>query len=57
MACAIRDEAAEEWSSKARPPKRLIAVVHGIKNHAEYLKLIGDERLKDCVEQRERRQV
>jgi acyl-CoA hydrolase len=30
--------------------------VHGVKNHDEYLKLIGDERLKQCVELRERRQ-
>jgi acyl CoA:acetate/3-ketoacid CoA transferase alpha subunit len=31
--------------------------VHGVKNHHEYLKLIGEERLKECVELRERRQA
>ena len=29
--------------------------VYGVKNHAEYLELIGEERLQDCVELREKR--
>ena len=30
--------------------------VYGVKNHAEYLELIGEERLQDCVELREKRE-
>ena len=29
--------------------------VHGVKDHDEYMKLIGDERLQQCVELREKR--
>jgi acyl CoA:acetate/3-ketoacid CoA transferase alpha subunit len=31
--------------------------VYGVKDHDEYMKLVGDERLKQCVELRERRQA
>ena len=31
--------------------------VYGVKNHDEYMKLIGDGRLKQCIELRERRQA
>ena len=31
--------------------------VYGAKNHDEYLKFIGEERLKECVELRERREA
>ncbi len=31
--------------------------VHGVKNHDEYMKLIGEERLKQCVDLRERREA
>jgi acyl CoA:acetate/3-ketoacid CoA transferase alpha subunit len=30
--------------------------IYGIKNHAEYLKLVGEERLQKCVELREKRE-
>ncbi len=30
--------------------------VYGLKSHAEYLKLIGEERLDKCVELREKRE-
>jgi glutaconate CoA-transferase subunit A len=30
--------------------------VYGVKNHAEYLELIGEERLQNCVELREKRE-
>ena len=29
--------------------------VHGVKDHDEYMKLIGEERMKQCVDLRERR--
>jgi hypothetical protein len=31
--------------------------VHNLKDHDEYLKLIGEERLAKCVELRERREA
>jgi acyl CoA:acetate/3-ketoacid CoA transferase alpha subunit len=56
-----RDEPAiKEWvemSKTAEGSKAYLdKYVYGIKNHAEYLELIGDNRLQNCVELRERRE-
>jgi hypothetical protein len=31
--------------------------VYGVKNHEEYLELIGREKLEECIELRERREA
>jgi len=40
-------EAAQEYLDK---------YVYGVKNHDEYLKMIGEDRLQACVELREKRE-
>jgi hypothetical protein len=55
-----RDESGiKEWvdmSKTAEGAKEYLdKYVYGLKNHDEYLKLIGEERLKQCVELREKR--
>jgi len=57
-----RDEAGiKEWVEMSKTAEGaqqyLEKYVYGPKNHAEYLKMIGEERLAKCVELRERRQV
>ena len=56
-----RDEPGiKEWvemSKTAEGAKEYLdQYVYGLKNHAEYLELIGEERLKGCVELREKRE-
>jgi len=56
-----RDEAGiKEWvdmSKTAEDSKKYLdQYVYGVKNHEEYLKLIGQERLQSCVDLRERRE-
>lgn len=55
-----RDEPAiKEWVDMSKTAEGaqqyLDKYVYGVKNHAEYLKLIGAEKLQECVELRERR--
>ncbi len=55
-----RDEPAiKEWVEMSKTPEGakeyLDKYVYGVKNHAEYLELIGEEKLGKCVELRERR--
>lgn len=49
-----------EWIEASKTPEGAQAYldkyVYGVKNHQEYLGLIGEERLKQLVEQRERRE-
>jgi len=57
-----RDEPGiKEWvdrSQTAEGAKEYIdQYVHGLKDHAAYLDLIGEQRLRDCVELRERREA
>jgi len=56
-----RDEAGiKEWvdmSKTAEDSKKYLdQYVYGVKNHDEYLKLIGQKRLQSCVDLRERRE-
>ena len=56
-----RDEAGiKEWVEMSRTAEGakeyLDRYVHGPRNHAEYLELIGEKRLQECVELRERRE-
>ena len=41
------DQGAQEYLDK---------YVYGLKDHSEYLELIGEERLQACVDLRERRE-
>ena len=55
-----RDEPGiKEWVEMSKTAEGaaeyLARYVHGVKNHDEYLRLIGEARLKQCVELRERR--
>ncbi len=57
-----RDEPCiKEWvemSKSAEGAKEYLdKYVYGLKNHDEYLNLIGEQRLKDCVSLRERREA
>ncbi len=57
-----RDDAVyREWIEASKTPEGAQAYldkyVYGVKNHQEYLDLIGAERLKQLVEQRERRDI
>jgi len=57
-----RDEPGiKEWvdmSKTAEGAKEYLdKYVFGVKNHDEYLKLIGEEKLQECVELRERREA
>jgi 3-oxoacid CoA-transferase subunit A/glutaconate CoA-transferase subunit A len=57
-----RDEPAiKEWvdmSKTAEGAKEYLEkYIYGVKNHDEYLKLIGEEKLQECVELRERREA
>jgi len=57
-----RDEPAfKEWVEMSKTPEGakdyLDKYVYGVKNHNEYLKLIGEEKLQRCVELRERREA
>ncbi len=57
-----RDDAVyREWIEASKTPAGAQAYldkyVYGVKNHHEYLELIGAERLKQLVEQRERRET
>mgnify|MGYP001209285742 FL=1 len=51
----------KEWGEMSKTAEGsqqyLEKYVYGPKNHDEYLKLIGEERLAKCVELRERRQA
>jgi acyl CoA:acetate/3-ketoacid CoA transferase alpha subunit len=56
-----RDEPAiKEWVDMGKTAEGAQAYldkyVYGVKNHEEYLKLIGEERLQACVELREKRE-
>jgi acyl CoA:acetate/3-ketoacid CoA transferase alpha subunit len=56
-----RDETAiKEWIEMSKTAESsqayLDKYVYGVKNHDEYLKLIGEERLQRCVELREKRE-
>ncbi len=56
-----RDEPGiKEWVEMSKTAEGadeyLAKYVHGVKNHAEYLELIGDERLQKAVELREKRE-
>ena len=56
-----RDEPAiKEWVDMSKTAKGtqqyLDTYVYGVKNHVEYLKLIGEEKLQECVQLRERRE-
>jgi acyl CoA:acetate/3-ketoacid CoA transferase alpha subunit len=57
-----RDEPAiKEWVDMSKTAEGaqhyLEKYVYGVKNHEEYLKLIGGEKLQECVELRERREA
>lgn len=57
-----RDEPAiKEWVERSQTAEGARAYldqyVYGPKNHAEYLRLIGEERLRQCVDLRERREA
>ena len=57
-----RDEPGiKEWVEMSKSAEGaqeyLTKYVYGVRNHDEYLKLIGEEKLQECVELRERREA
>ncbi|RME87947.1 MAG: CoA transferase subunit A [Anaerolineae bacterium] len=55
------EEGIKEWVEMSKTAEGAQAYldkyVYGVKNHQEYLDLIGEERLQRCVERRERREA
>jgi hypothetical protein len=56
-----RDETAiREWVEASKTAEGALAYldkyVHGVKNHTDYLALVGQERLTQMVAERERRE-
>ena len=54
------EESLKEWIEASKTAESsqafLDQYVHGVKNHAEYLELVGKEKLERCVSERERRE-